>query len=357
MSTVTLTIDNQTIEVDQNYTLLEAIQALDIDVPTLCHHPSLEPDGACRMCVVEDQKTNSLLASCTTPVRDGMVIDTKSELVRESRKLNLELLLGNHPNDCMTCESDGACTLQDLVYDYDITEPTFGTLEQKSEKSDPKNPFIAFDKDKCILCGRCVRTCKEIQVSNAIEFSERGSQSEIFNLYGKDVEDLSTCVHCGQCVEMCPVGALSYIPSKNKGRAKDIEQTVQTTCSYCGVGCQLELKVKDNEVIGIGSVYKDGIPNPDGETCVKGRFAYQFINHPDRLKQPLIKKNNTFEEVSWDEALDYVADTLETLVAKNGSDAIGGLTSARCTNEENYLFQKMMRGAIGTNNVDHCARL
>jgi len=357
MSNVTLTINNQKVEVDKNDTLLDAIQSIGIDVPTLCHHPSLKPNGACRICVVEDEVSGRLLASCTTPVTDGMKIQTHSDEVNEARKLNLELLLGNHPNDCMTCESDGSCKLQDLVYIYDIREPTFGSLLDKSVKKENRNPFIEFDQEKCILCGRCVRTCKEIQVSNAIEFNKRGSQSQILNLYGKDVADISTCVHCGQCVDMCPTGALISIPSKKKGRAYEIDKTVETVCSYCGVGCKLELKVKNNEVIGVGSVFRDGIPNSDGETCVKGRFAYEFINHPDRLKKPLIKKNNKFEEVSWDEALDFVAKSMKALIAKKGPDTIGGLTSARCTNEENYLFQKFIRAGIGTNNIDHCARL
>lgn len=357
MSNVKVKIDNQTIEIDKNSTILDAINKSNSKVPTLCHHPSIEPSGACRICVVEDKKSNQILASCTTPVRDGMEIDTKSKKVKESRKLNLELLLADHPNDCMICESDGNCDLQDLVYDYDIQNPTFGTLQREVKKAEPKNSFIEFESDKCILCGRCVRVCKEIQASNAIDFSERGSKSEIFTMYGKDVETLSSCVHCGQCVDICPTGALGFINSKNKGRAKDIDKKVQTTCAYCGVGCQLDLKVKNNEIIGVDGVFEKGNPNPDGETCVKGRFGYEFINHPDRLKKPLIKKNNEFEEVSWDEAFDYVADKFETIVAKNGKDSIGGLTSARCTNEDNYLFQKMMRGAIGNNNVDHCARL
>jgi len=356
MSNITLTINDKIVEVNSKLTLLEAIQSIGIDVPTLCHHPSLKPDGACRICVVEEDNGN-LLASCTTPIRNGMKIQTNSEAVIEARKLNLELLLSNHPNDCMTCESDGSCKLQDLVYIYDIDEPTFGTLTEKTTKKDSNNPFIEFDQDKCILCGKCVRACKEIQVSNAIEFTQRSSQVQILNLYGKDVSDISTCVHCGQCVEMCPTGALEYIPSKKKGRAYEIDQRVETVCSYCGVGCKLELRVKDNKVISVGSVYREGTPNPDGGTCVKGRFAYGFINHPDRLKKPLIKKNDKFEEVSWDEAFDFVAESMKTLIAKNGPDTIGGLTSARCTNEENYLFQKFMRAGIGTNNIDHCARL
>ena len=357
MSNITLTINDKIVEVNSEFTLLEAIQSTGIDVPTLCHHPSLKPDGSCRICVVEDEDSGNLLASCTTPIRDGMKIQTHSEEVKEARKLNLELLLSNHPNDCMTCESDGSCKLQDLVYLYDIDKPTFGTLTEKTNKDDSNNPFIEFNQDKCILCGRCVRACKEIQVSNAIEFTQRGSQAQILNLYGKDVSDISTCVHCGQCVEMCPTGALGYIPSKKKGRAYEVDQRVETVCSYCGVGCKLELRVKDNKVISVGSVYREGTPNPDGGTCVKGRFAYGFINHPDRLKKPLIKKNDKFEEVSWDEAFDFVAESMKTLIAKNGPDTIGGLTSARCTNEENYLFQKFLRAGIGTNNIDHCARL
>jgi predicted molibdopterin-dependent oxidoreductase YjgC len=262
----------------------------------------------------------------------------------------------------MTCESDGNCDLQDLIYEYDITDPDFGTLKdnvapEDMYKIENENPFIEFDANKCILCGKCVRVDKEIQCSDVLEFSERGYDSKIFTPFGLDIEEeFSDCVHCGQCVEMCPTGALTYIPSQGKGREYDFDK-VETTCPYCGVGCHLELKVKDNEIVEVGSIYKEGLANPVGETCVKGRFAYDFINHPDRLTKPLIKRDGEFEEASWDEALEYTAEKLTKIKEEDCAQALANLTSARCSNEENYVIQKFMRAAIGTNTVDHCAHL
>ncbi len=358
MSTVNLTIDGKEIEVEAGTTILEAAEELEIEIPTLCHHPNLTPDGSCRVCVVEDVNSGELVPACATPVSDGLEIKTATEQVLENRKLNLELLLSNHPDDCMTCEADGNCELQDLVYEYEITDPTFGTLDNRQEQVESDNPFIEFDADKCILCGRCVRVCKEIQVSDALEFSQRGHEAKVFTGFGDDIEDeISNCVHCGQCAEICPTGALTYKPSKNKVREYNLDDKVRTTCPYCGVGCQLELKIKDNELVEVGSIYQEGLPNPAGETCVKGRFGHDFVNHPDRLTKPLIKKDGEFTEASWEEALDYTAERLTEIKEEAGGEAVANLTSARCTNEENYVIQKFMRSAVGTNAIDHCAHL
>ncbi len=309
------------------------------------------------MCLVELEENNKLVTSCTTPVTEGLKVLTDSPKVIDSRRTILDLLLSDHPLDCMTCESNGNCQLQDLAYEYGLDESSYGSKTESRFEIAKNNPFIEMDPDKCILCGKCVRVDSEIQCSDAIDFVDRGFAAKVSTPFDLGLEaDESTCVFCGQCVEMCPTGALTYRPAKGKGRDYDFEK-VQTTCPYCGVGCQLELQVKDNQVVQVGSVYQEGRPNPQGESCVKGRFGYQFINHPDRLTKPLIKENGEFKEVTWEQALDYVADNFKDIKKKYGGQAFGALSSARCTNEENYLTQKFMRAVMGTNTVEHCARL
>ncbi|MBM7624354.1 putative molibdopterin-dependent oxidoreductase YjgC [Sporohalobacter salinus] len=355
---VELTINDKQVEVPKNYTVLQACKDLNIEIPTLCYNEVLEPHGACRLCIVEVEGFDNLPASCTLQVENGMEIHTHSERVMEIRKNILGLLIADHPLNCLTCEQSGNCKLQDYCYEYDVEGPIFGTNEKEKLEIKDKNPFIEYDPNKCILCGRCVKVDQEIQCSDTLEFSQRGHKTLVSTAYEQDLSgEYSDCVFCGQCVEVCPTGALIYKPSKRQGREFDIDKKVQTTCPYCGVGCQLELEIKDNEVVKVGSVYKDGIPNSAGEACIKGRFGYQFISHDDRLTNPLIKRDGEFEEASWDEALDYIAENLSEVKEEYGSQAVGNLTSARCTNEENYLIQKFMRAVIGTNNVDHCAHL
>ena len=354
---VKIKIDNHNLEVEPGKTVLEAAQENGIEIPTLCHSPFLTDVGACRMCLVEDLADDSLKTSCTTEVVDGMEVLSKSKRVEESRRTILDLLISDHPLDCMICEADGNCNLQDLAYQYGIERSSFGTKEQARFKVERDNEFIELDPDKCILCGKCIRVDQEIQCSDAIDFVERGFETKVgaANDEGLGGDD-SSCVFCGQCVDLCPTGALSYIPSRQKGREYDFEKTV-TTCPYCGVGCQLELKIKDGNIVEVGSVFREGTPNPFGESCVKGRFGYDFINHPDRLKKPLIKKQGKFQEAEWEEALALVAEKLTEIKDEFGGRALAGLSSAKCTNEENYLMQKFMRAVVGTNSVDHCARL
>lgn len=355
---VQLSINSKEVEVPEDYTVLEACKELGIEIPTLCYNEVLEPHGACRLCIVEVEGFSNLPTSCTLNVEEGMEVYTHSEKVREIRRNILSLLIADHPLDCLTCEESGNCKLQDYCYEYNVSEPIFGSNEKEELEIKAENPFIEYDPNKCILCGRCVKIDQEVQCSDALEFSQRGHETRVSTAYEQDLsgED-SDCVFCGQCVEICPTGALTYKPSKGQVREFDIDNKVQTTCPYCGVGCQLELNIKDNEVVKVSSIYKDGIPNSAGEACIKGRFGYQFINNPDRLTQPLIKRDGEFEEASWDEALDYVAENLSEVKEKYGDQAVGNLTSARCTNEDNYLIQKFMRAVIGTNNVDHCAHL
>ncbi|MFO7815406.1 MAG: formate dehydrogenase subunit alpha [Halanaerobiales bacterium] len=351
-----ITIDNNKYKARAGQTILDIAQENDIDIPTLCYDPHLSITGACRMCIVETENGN-LTTACSTPVTEGMKIKTKSDKVWKRRREILDLLLSDHDIECMTCEADGDCKLQDLAYEYNLEESSFESENDRVFDFYKDNEFIELDPNKCILCGKCIRVDKEVQNSDAIEFIERGFKTKVGTTLDQGFDnEKSTCVFCGQCVEMCPTGALTYIPSKNQGRTKDF-RTVVTTCPYCGVGCQLELRIKNDEIIEVGSVYREGTPNPAGEACVKGRFGLQFVNHPDRLRKPLIRKNGELVETEWDEALNYVAKRFSEIKDKYGPDSMAGLSSAKCTNEENFLMQKFMRAVIGTNSVDHCARL
>ncbi len=350
---VKLTIDGETIEVDKGKTVLQAANSVGIRIPTLCHDPRLEPFAACRVCMVETQRgvSSALITSCNTEVTDGMVIRTDSEKVLKTRKMVLELILSDHPKDCMTCEKCGSCTLQNLAYEYSIRESRFFE-EPKKGIEDDRNPVILKDNDKCILCGRCVRICAEVQQDYAIDFRNRGFGTQTGTAFGKSLLD-TTCVLCGQCVSTCPVGSLVEKQAVGKAREWELKQ-VKTTCAYCGVGCTMFLNVKGNQVVKVTS--KVGTVPNDGNLCVKGRFGYDFVHHPDRLKHPLIRKNGKLEESTWDEALSLIASKFNEIKAKHGPDNIGVFSSSRCTNEENYLAMKFARAVIGTNNIDQCAR-
>ncbi len=351
-----ITINNQEYQAKSGQTVLEVARENEIKIPTLCYSEHLSITGACRLCIVEIEN-GQLVPACATPVSEGMKIETDSEEVYEARKTVIDLLLSDHPLTCMTCEANGDCKLQDLAYEYGLEESSYGIKEAPRFEIQQENPFIVFDPDKCIICGKCVRADQELQCSMAIDFSERGFKTKVAAAFDEGLGgDESSCVFCGLCVENCPTGALKYKPAIRKGRDYDLRKE-RTTCPYCGVGCQLELQIKDNEVVKVASIYDKDSPNPAGEACVKGRFAYDYINHPDRLRKPLIKKDGEFVEVSWEEALNYTAERLQEIKEKDGPQALAGLSSAKCTNEENYLMQKFMRAVIGTNSVDHCARL
>lgn len=348
MKKLKITIDGKDVEVPENTTVLDAARMADIAIPTLCHHPKLTPFGGCRLCIVEIKGIPRPVTSCTTPVSDGMEVTTSTPQLEDLRKTVLELILSDHPNDCMVCEKAGDCTLQELAYFYGIRENRFAGERRIYEKKDA-NPFIERDMEKCILCGRCVKVCDEIQGVGAIDFTYRGFKSKICPPYERDLN----CEFCGQCISVCPTGALTGKQWALRGRQKNIRE-VDTICPYCGTGCNITLHINRNEVVRVTS--KEDTIN-EGWLCVKGRFGYQFINSSDRLTKPLIKKNGKFEEASWDEAFDLIASKLSDIKSKHGADSIGGLSSARCTNEENYVFQKFIRAGVGTNNVDHCARL
>jgi formate dehydrogenase alpha subunit len=283
-----------------------------------------------------------------------MVVYTDSPVVIEARKTNLELLLANHPDDCLTCNKSGDCRLQDYAYYYGVKQGAFKG-EKHNYPIEEDNPFIVRDMNKCILCGKCIRMCEEIQGNDVINFAFRGFNSIVTPAMGLPYSDteVTNCVFCGNCVSVCPVGALSEKGMIGKGRRWEV-QKVKTTCPYCGVGCQLDLNIKGGKVIGVTSIDND----LNGRSmCVKGRFGYGFIHHPDRLTTPLIKKDGEFVEATWDEAIGLMVEKLGSIKNKYGPDALGLLSSARVTNEENYLMNKLARAVIGTNNIDHCARL
>lgn len=346
---ITLTIDNRKIEVPKGSTVLEAAQKLKIDIPTLCYDSRMKPHGACRLCIVEIEGMRRPVTSCTTPAEQGMVVTTGSVHLERLRRTTVELLLSDHPNDCMVCIRAGSCTLQELAYKYSIRENRFSGAVRDHNRVD-ENPFIMREQNKCVLCGLCVRVCEEVQGVGAIGYADRGFNAKICAPFEHDLN----CEFCGQCVSVCPTGALSGKMWAGFPRHEGVKLT-ETTCTYCGCGCNLTLHSQGNQITRVSS-RKDN--HNRGWLCVKGRFGYEFINSKDRLTTPLIRrqKGGQLEPAGWEEALSLVVTKFTEIREKYGPDALGGLASARCTNEENYLFQKLFRSAIGTNNVDHCAR-
>ncbi len=346
---ISLTIDDRKVEVREGSTVLEAARKLDIEIPTLCYDPRLKPYGACRLCIVEIAGFPKPVTSCTTPVAADMVVTTSSDQLFRLRRTTIELLLSDHPNDCMTCIRSGECTLQELAYLYGVRENRFGGEVRNHNRVDA-NPFIMREQDKCVMCGLCVRVCEEVQGVGAIGYSNRGFEAKVCPPFEKDLN----CEFCGQCVSICPTGALSGKMWAGQPRLSGMTKT-DTTCTYCGCGCNITLHSHGDKVLRVSSKASS---HNRGWLCVKGRFGYDFINRDDRLTTPLIRrvKGGALEPATWDEALDLVAAKLGGIKEKYGPDALAGLASARCTNEENYLFQKMFRAGIGTNNVDHCAR-
>ena len=347
---VTITMNGKELTVESGSSLLEAARANGVDIPTLCYDETLSVFGGCRMCIVEMVGSGKLVASCTEKVKEGMNVLTESEKVVKARIDILGLLLSNHPVDCLTCDKVGNCGLQELAYKYGVRGPSF-IGETTDYEIEALNPVMERDQSKCILCGKCVRVCAEIQTTHAIDFVDRGFDSKIAT--GLDLPlNTDNCRFCGQCISMCPTGAITNKQLKGV-RPWEVEK-VRTTCPFCGVGCNFDLNVKDGKVIGV-------TPNKEApvngtELCVKGRFHTDLIHSPDRLTKPLIKVDGEFQETTWDIALDTVAKKFMEIKEETGPDSIAGLSSARCTNEENYLFQKMIRAMMGTHNVDHCAR-
>lgn len=371
----TLHLNGNLCTFDEGQTLLDVARKESIDIPTMCHLKNTTPTGACRICVVEVEKARSLLPACSTPAAAGMVVLTESPTVVAARRNIIKLWLSSGNHNCAVRGSDGKdwtqfqlavnqedgsdklcpvwgdCRLQDLAYRYQVDGETFPPTKTE-HAMETVNPFIVRDFSRCILCGRCVQACNEVQVNNAIDFGYRGAATKIVTGGDRALKD-SDCVFCGECVQVCPVGALVEKDVRYQTRPWETKK-VRTTCSYCGVGCQLYLHVKNNRVVKVTGA--DIAPNY-GSLCVKGRFGFDFIHSKDRLTQPLIRKNGKLTEASWDEALDLVAKKLGDIKKAHGSDSIGVLTSARITNEENYIANKFTRAVLKTNNIDHCARL
>jgi len=354
MTMVSISINGRRLSVPAGSTVLQAARIGGIKIPTLCDHPALAPIGACRVCLVDIKGQRALQPACTFPVNEGMEVTTNSTQAEEARRFVLELILSDHPLDCMTCERAGGCELQDLAYEYGLKDSRFPG-EKHTYPIDATNPFYMRDYDKCIVCRRCVRACTEINGVEAIGMILRGFATKVGTPFDGTMQD-SPCEFCGMCVEVCPTAALVPKQRIGQGRTWEVER-VATTCSYCGVGCQYYLEVKDGKIVGVSS--KWDAPSNHGWTCVKGRFGWDYVHHADRLTSPLIRrqKDEPLVEASWDEALDFVASRLAQLKAEHGPDSLGVCASAKCTNEENYVMQKLARAVLGTNSVDHCARL
>jgi formate dehydrogenase major subunit len=352
---VSLEIDGQPIRVDEGISVMRAAALLGINVPKLCATDSLEAFGSCRLCLVEIEGRKGSPASCTTLVEDGMQVTTQSGKLLKTRRNVLELYLSDHPLDCISCSSNGDCELQDVAEDLGVVESRYGLQGKnhlKTEK-DESNPYFTFDPSQCIVCYRCVRACDDIQGTFALTVAGRGFESKVTAGQMESFME-SECVSCGACVNNCPTDALL---EKSVIKIGLPEKSTVTTCAYCGVGCTFNVETRGDEVVRM-TPFKDGKAN-EGHACVKGRFAFGYFNHKDRITEPMIRDSieEAWREVSWQEAIDFTARRFKEIQAEHGRDSIGGITSSRCSNEETFLVQKLVRAGFGNNNVDTCARV
>lgn len=352
-------IDNQPHEFLKDETILKFVKRItgkDNIIPTLCDAPNLEPFGSCRVCSVDvamqvDGKTRTM-ASCHTPVVAGQYIYPNTKGVQKLRKNIMELVLTDHPLDCLTCEVNGNCELQDVAAHVGIREVRYPAGKNHLDRQkDLSHPYMTSDMSKCINCYRCVRACDEVQGQFVLSMAGRGFDSHIIKGFDESFMG-SDCVSCGACSQACPTSAISDV---FQSKAIEADDKVRTVCTYCGVGCNLEVSTKNGEILSIQAPYE--AEANQGHTCLKGRYAFKFYDHPDRLRSPMVRKNGELVEVSWDEAYDYMVDKFTSLKAEFGPDSIAGISSARTPNEENYLMQKFIRAVIGTNNIDCCARV
>ena len=346
-------INGKSVEFTEGMTILTAARAAGIYIPSLCDHPALEVSGACRICLVEVENSPKLMAACSTPITEGMVIRSESEKAVETRRGVVELMLLRHPLECFSCTSNGRCALQDAAYELGVESSGFAEHPAaRLHNIEDENPFFIRDTDKCVLCGRCIRVCDRGAQYRSIDFLGRGIGTSVQGPGDFGLEE-SDCKFCGQCVAICPVGALADKPAMCGGRAWELER-VRTVCPYCGVGCELiaEVNKKTGRLANVTTDHANFDSVNKGRSCVKGRYAWGFVNSTERLTTPLVKENGLFREASWDEALDLTA---RGLARNRGS--VGFFASARCTNEDNYLMQRFAREVMGTNNVDHCAHL
>jgi formate dehydrogenase major subunit len=354
-TTVTLEIDGIEVSVTEGTSVLRAAVEAGVNIPKLCATDNLEPFGSCRLCLVEIEGRRGYPASCTTHVAPGMKVRTQSTKLADLRRGVMELYISDHPLDCLTCSANGNCELQDMAGAVGLREVRYGyagTNHLSSEK-DTSNPYFTFDPSKCIVCSRCVRACDEVQGTFALTIAGRGFDSVVSAGQEESFLD-SECVSCGACVQACPTATLMEKSVIEMGQP---EHKVVTTCAYCGVGCSFDAEMQGDKVVRMVPS-KDGRAN-HGHSCVKGRFAFGYTTHPDRITTPMIRKNikDPWQKVSWDEAIGYAASEFKRIQAKYGRDSIGGINSSRCTNEETYLVQKLVRAAFGNNNIDTCARV
>ncbi len=342
---VTLKINDRDVQVPAGTTVIEATRLIGTEVPSFCYYPGLSLQGACRMCLVEVEKMPKMQTACTQVVAEGMVVRTNTEQVRQARKYMLEFLLTNHPLDCPVCDKGGECELQDMVFSYGADTSRF--VEEKIHRPEEKwSNLVYYDAPRCILCFRCVRVCDEGMDVKALGVGMRGANSVII----PNREDHLECEECGMCIDICPVGALTSGTYRYKTRPWEMEY-VSTICTHCSNGCKTTLSVRNHEILRANNRDLSGI-NGDF-LCVKGRFGFDFTNHPDRFKQPMVRKGDKLYPVSWEEAAQTAATKLKQIVEANGPDSIGFIGSNRTSNEENYLFQRLARATFGTNNIDH----
>lgn len=381
---IELTIDGQAVQVKTGTTVMEAARAAQIEIPHLCYHPELSVSGGCRLCMVEVAGRPFPMASCGLFCEEGMQIQTQSNQLTEMRHDVIDLFVSDHPLNCVSCDKAGSCKLQDYAYEFGVTE-TSHEFELSRTLYQDDNPFFIRDHQYCILCGKCARMCTEVIGADAIEIVGRGFTSHVASPFDGPMID-SSCVFCGSCVQVCPTAALLPVSRMGKGREWELDR-IKSICGYCGVGCTVEYALKDGEIL-----YAQALPTGandktvNGEMlCTKGRYGWDFTTHKERLTSPMLRRDVAYElgltddpwqlpeksvladrrpriekshvPVDWDTALNFAAKKLADIVQESGPDAVMGLASARCTNEENYIFQKFMRAAVGTNNLDHCARL
>jgi formate dehydrogenase major subunit len=351
---VTLEIDGFKVTAPAGTSVMRAAASIGIEIPKLCATDSLEPFGSCRLCLVQIEGGRGMPASCTTPVAEGLKITTQNKKLADVRRGIMELYISDHPLDCLTCSANGDCELQDMAGAVGLREVRYNPIETHlNAEKDHSNPYFSFDPSKCIVCSRCVRACEETQGTFALTIDGRGFDSKVSPSQNQPFMD-SECVSCGACVQACPTATLMEKSVIDNGQP---EHAIVTTCAYCGVGCSFRAEMKGEQVIRMVPA-KDGKAN-HGHSCVKGRFAFGYATHKDRITKPMIRASikDAWKEVSWEEAINYAASELKRIQAKYGKDSVGGITSSRCTNEEVYIMQKLIRAGFGNNNVDTCARV